>query len=98
MRLNINTSDVCIADTLNLNWNNNYNTTSLFRDGGKAIRLSKKGSKQKIKIKESNKGLFTQYCGGNVTAECIKKGKNSPDPKIRKRATFAANSRTWNRK
>ena len=60
MRLNINTSDVCIVDTLNLNWNNNYNTTSLFRDGGKAIRLSKKGSKQKIKIKESNKGLFTK--------------------------------------
>ena len=50
-------------------------------------------SKQKIKIKESNKGLFTQYCGGNVTAECIKKGKNSPDPVIRKRATFAANVR-----
>ena len=96
MRLNINTSDVHIADTLNLNRNSNYNTTSLFRDGGKAIRLSKKGSKQKIKIKESNKGLFTQYCGGNVTAECIKIGKNSPDPKIRKRATFAENARKWN--
>lgn len=48
-----------------------------------------------IKIKEKNKGSFTRYCGGNVTSECIKKGKNSPDPKIRKKATFAANARKW---
>ena len=41
-------------------------------------------------------GKFTEYCNGKVTSECIQRGKNSPDPKIRKRATFAANSRKWN--
>lgn len=46
-----------------------------------------------IHIKESQKGTFTKYCGGNVTDECIKKGKNSPNPKIRKKATFADNAR-----
>ena len=55
---------------------------------------SKGGS---IHIKPENRGKFTEYCGGNVTAECIQRGKNSPDPKIRKRATFAANSRKWNK-
>lgn len=58
------------------------------------IDLYKKGSK--IKIKEKNKGSFTRYCGGNVTSECIQRGKNSPDPAIRKKATFAANARSWN--
>ena len=48
-----------------------------------------------IHIKESQKGSFTRYCNGKVTDECIKKGKNSPDPKIRKKATFAANARKW---
>lgn len=56
----------------------------------------KKGSK--IYIKESQKGSFTKYCKGKVTNECIQKGKNSPDPKIRKKATFAANSRKWKHK
>ena len=55
--------------------------------------ILKKGNK--IQIKKSNKGKFTEYCGGKVTSECISKGKNSPDPKIRKRATFAANARKW---
>lgn len=57
------------------------------------IASFKKGNK--IKIKKKNRGLFTQYCGGNVTEECIRRGKNSSDPKIRKRATFAKNSRSW---
>lgn len=57
------------------------------------IGYYKKGSK--IKIKKENRGKFTQYCGGNVTSECIQRGKNSSDPKIRKRATFAANARRW---
>ena len=57
------------------------------------IELYKKG--YKIRIKKENRGKFTEYCGGNVTDACIQKGKNSPDPKIRKRATFAANVRTW---
>lgn len=54
-----------------------------FADGGK------------IRIKKANKGKFTKYCGGKVTAECIAKGKRSSDPAVRKRATFAANSRKW---
>lgn len=58
------------------------------------IELYKKG--YKIHIKKQNRGKFTEYCGGNVTDACIQRGKNSSDPKIRKRATFAANARTWN--
>ncbi len=57
------------------------------------VDLFKKGGE--IKIKEKNKGSFTRWCGGNVTSECIRKGKNSPNPKIRKKATFAANARKW---
>lgn len=60
--------------------------------------MAKLIAKSKIKIKKKkNKGLFTKYCGGNVTAECIAKGKRSKDPKIRKRATFADNARKWKR-
>ena len=50
---------------------------------------------KKIHIKESQKGSFTKYCGGNVTSECIARGKASPDPRIRKKATFADNARKW---
>jgi hypothetical protein len=57
------------------------------------IEQFKKG--YKIKIKESQKGSFTKYCNGKVTNECIQRGKNSPDPKIRKKATFAQNARSW---
>lgn len=53
----------------------------------------KKGNK--IHIKKANRGKFTDYCGGKVTSECIARGKRSSDPKIRKRATFAANARRW---
>lgn len=60
-----------------------------------SINSFKKGGKSKIKIKKANKGKFTEYCGGTVTWECINKGKRSPNPKIRKRATFAANVRKW---
>lgn len=48
-----------------------------------------------IHIKKANKGKFTDYCGGKVTSECIARGKKSPSATIRKRATFAANARTW---
>ena len=54
----------------------------------------KNGSK--IHIKKKNRGKFTEYCGGKVTEECIRRGKNSPNPAIRKRATFAANAKKWN--
>ena len=57
------------------------------------IQKFKKGSG--IHIKKSHEGLFTQYCNGKVTNECIQRGKHSSDPKIRRRATFAANARKW---
>lgn len=57
------------------------------------VHLLKKGSG--IHIKKSHEGRFTEYCGGNVTEECIRRGKNSPDPKIRKQAIFAQNARKF---
>ncbi len=48
-----------------------------------------------IHIKKENRGKFTSYCGGKVTSACIARGKASPNPAIRKRATFAANARKW---
>ena len=56
------------------------------------ILILKKGG---IHIKKKNRGKFTEYCGGKVTQECIAKGKKSKDPKIRKRATFAQNVRSF---
>lgn len=60
------------------------------------IPYNKKGNK--IHIKKENEGKFTAYCNGKVTNACIQKGKNSSDPKIRKRATFAQNSMIWSKK
>lgn len=60
------------------------------------VKNFKKG--HKIHIKESQKGTFTKWCGGNVTDECIQRGKNSSNPKIRKKATFAQNARRWKHK
>ena len=57
------------------------------------VTAYKKGGR--IHIKKKNRGKFTEYCGGKVTEECIARGKKSKDPKIRKRATFAANARKW---
>lgn len=73
-----------------------FNRPLLFKSGGFLISLGKKGNK--IYIKKANRGKFTDYCGGKVTSECIARGKRSPDPKIRKRATFAANARKWKHK
>lgn len=56
------------------------------------MRLAKK---KPIHIRKSREGLFTEYCGGKVTGECIRRGKNSPDPGIRRRAVFAENARKW---
>lgn len=51
-----------------------------------------------IHIKKKNRGSFTRWCGGNVTEECIRKGKASSNPKIRKKATFADNTRHFKHK
>lgn len=63
-----------------------------FKNGG--VLSAKSG----IHIKKANRGKFTDYCGGKVTSECIAHGKASSNPVIRKRATFAANSRKWAKK
>ena len=56
------------------------------------IPILKKGG---IHIKKENIGSFTRYCGGNVTQECIERGKNSPSAAIRKKSVFADNARRW---
>lgn len=56
------------------------------------IPILKKGG---IHIKKENIGSFTRYCGGNVTQECIERGKNSPSAAIRKKSVFADNARHW---
>lgn len=48
-----------------------------------------------IHIKKANRGKFTKYCDGNVTSECIARGKRSSSPSVRKMATFAQNARGW---
>lgn len=63
---------------------------NMFRKDGGII-----SAKSGIHIKKANKGKFTDYCGGKVTNECIQRGKHSSNPKIRRRATFAANARRW---
>ncbi|MBN2838812.1 MAG: hypothetical protein JXM74_08675 [Fusobacteriaceae bacterium] len=76
-----------VEETLNLR--------KLFNIPDDYTTFFKKGGKSNINIKPENRGKFTEYCGGKVTQECISKGKNSSNPKIRKRATFAANARKW---
>jgi hypothetical protein len=51
-----------------------------------------------IHIKKKNRGSFTRWCGGNVTEECIRRGKASSNPKIRRKATFADNARHFKHK
>lgn len=47
------------------------------------LEMLKNGSG--IHIKKKNRGSFRRWCGGDVTDECIRRGKNSPNPKIRKK-------------
>ena len=68
-----------------------YITNNTFKNNRNMLEFLKKGSG--IHIKEKNKGSFTKWCGGEVTNECIRRGKNSSNPKIRKKATFADNAR-----
>ena len=75
-----------LQELVNIAYNSNYLYPQL-------LPKFKKGNK--IYIKKKNRGKFTEYCGGNVTNECIQRGKNSSNPAIRKRAIFAQNSRKW---
>ena len=56
------------------------------------VLILKKGG---IHIKKKNRGSFNRWCKGKVTTECIARGKRSKNPKIRKKAVFAQNSRRW---
>ena len=81
---------------LNLsNFNNDFQNTSEINItnsiSDSLIPIGKLG----IHIKKKNRGKFTDYCGGKVTDECIRKAKASGNPKLVKRATFAANARKW---
>lgn len=81
---------------LNLsNFNNDFQSnseiTSLNSISDSLIPMGKSG----IHIKKENRGKFTEYCGGKVTDACIRKAKASGNPKLVKRATFAANARKW---
>ena len=55
--------------------------------------------RKKIKIKKSKRGTFTAWCKrqgySKVTSACIAQGKRSKSAAIRKKATFAGNSRRW---
>lgn len=61
-------------------------TKSMYSGG---LLIAKSG----IKIKKKNRGKFTNYCGGNVTQECINRAKKSGNKTLIKRATFADNAR-----
>lgn len=87
--------DQQVIDMLNtITYNSDMDSKDIYhaKHGGN-LDYFKNG--KKIHIKESQKGSFTKYCGGNVTSECIARGKASPDPRIRKKATFADNARKW---
>lgn len=62
----------------------------------------KKKKKSKIKIKPSKVGSFTSYCKrkgySGVTSACIAQGKRSRSTSIRRKATFAQNSKRWSKK
>lgn len=55
--------------------------------------------KKGINIKPSRRGTFTAWCKRqgfkSVTSECIRKGLASRDSRIRKKANFARNARSW---
>ena len=53
----------------------------------------------KIHIKKSHKGLLHKNLGipkgKKISIAALRKAKKSPNPKIRRRATFALNARKW---
>jgi len=47
---------------------------------------------------KGTEGTFTEYCGGNVTEDCIERGKDSPNKKTRQRANLADVFRSTSKK
>lgn len=67
--------------------------TDSFENDKDNILYNKNGNK--IHIKKKNRGKFTDYCGGNVTQNCINRAKKSGNKTLIKRAVFAENARKW---
>lgn len=82
-------------DKLNINLTQFLDYCNSIQDSDKYYDISVILAKSGIKIKKKNRGKFTEYCGGKVTDECIKRAKKSKNPKLRKRAVFAENARGW---
>lgn len=76
-------------------YTNSQSLDQLIKDSNYDSYIIRCKNGSKIHIKKKNRGKFTKYCGGNVTDECIKRGKNSPSATIRKRAVFSENSKKW---
>lgn len=59
-------------------------------------------AKSGIHIKKSHEGLLHRDtgtpAGQKIPAAKLAKAKNSPDPAVRRRATFAQNAKSWNHK
>ena len=64
-------------------------------------KRSTRSRKSGIKIKKSNQGKLRKSAGvkkgRKIPASKLRSMKNSPNPKTRKRATFALNARSWNK-
>lgn len=66
----------------------------------KASKKRKPKGQSGIHIKKSHAGLLHENLGvpkdKPIPASKLRAAKNSPNPKIRKRATFAINAKSWN--
>jgi hypothetical protein len=58
-------------------------------------------AKKPIRIKPQNEGSLRRVTGTpkgkNIPEKTLQKEKRSPDPAMRRKATFAENARHWNR-
>lgn len=64
----------------------------------KMLTEGKKRKKKWIQKVGMEKGAFTDYCGGEVTADCIEKGLKSDDPHVVKMANLAKTLRKIGKK
>lgn len=76
------------------NWLENKDV-SLFE---KLLSEGKKKPKKWIQKADIKKGAFTDYCGGEVTSDCIEKGLKSDDPHVVKMANLAKTFRKIGKK
>lgn len=75
-----------------INWLENKNDITL----SAIINEAKK--KKWIQKANIEKGKFTDYCGGEVTQDCIEKGLKSDDPHVVKMANLAKTLRKISKK